>query len=256
MELFSMLVILILFGGGLYLFVSVKIQKSINDYTEQKLNDLILKSVYNHIKEIDHYNDLLDQKIVMIRNLLDGKVTEVPPISKKSVPQGPEEEKIGLSMSQSLGDEPKTTDDAVSQAFGMVGKALKNTLGFQEQQINVLEPTMPLGPKTNFRITGDPFDSVIRDETKVGADPNQFLRKITYFEEPDLKAYEARIDRVEISVTALLSELSPQATKIEKVVFLLDKGVPKEEISEALSMGMNEITLLGRIRLDRPKKET
>lgn len=61
-------------------------------------------------------------------------------------------------------------------------------------------------------------------------------------------------DSVKISSEVALQSLGENATKIEKVVFLLKKGYSHEEISEALDLAMGEVDIIERFRLERNRR--
>ncbi|TGK37559.1 hypothetical protein EHQ12_08915 [Leptospira gomenensis] len=70
-----------------------------------------------------------------------------------------------------------------------------------------------------------------------------------------LTGYEPqRSDSAKISAESVLLEIAEDASKIEKVVFLLKRKYSHEEISEVLDLALGEVDIIERFRLDRNRR--
>ncbi|MDV6235214.1 hypothetical protein CH379_006180 [Leptospira ellisii] len=71
----------------------------------------------------------------------------------------------------------------------------------------------------------------------------------------NLTGYEPqRSDSAKISAESVLLEIGEDASKIEKVVFLLKRKYSHEEISEVLDLALGEVDIIERFRLDRNRR--
>jgi hypothetical protein len=198
-------------------------------------------------------------------------VSEAPPIEKEEPILDIKEQRTGIGKIYQANqipvplDEAETTEGAVNQAFGKLGKAVKGMLGMEtlnspskEAFDNVEVPTFQ--PKMNYTVGGNPFTEekpteAIRNEMVEGTKKRDFLNEVSKANDPAFASYQRmNLDKVEFSIESALEELPTSATKIDKVVHLIKKGYKHDEISEAMNIGIHEIHLIETIRLDRSRR--
>ncbi|MCT8333270.1 hypothetical protein NUH30_06265 [Leptospira sp. 85282-16] len=290
MELFSLVLINLLFCGMMYVFISAKVQKAVAEYYDKKLNRAIDMATQETIRELDATVSVIESKMVALRTMLErGEVLvkefkhyQSTGLSMKSelIPEpnlGEEpildlkEQRTGIGKIYQANqipvpsDEVETTEGAVNQAFGKLGKAVKGIFGMEQIQspsaeaIDNLEvPTFQ--PKMNYTVGGNPFaeekpTEAIRNELTEGSKKREFLNEVSKANDPAFASYQKMtLDKVELSIESALEELAPSATKIDKVVHLIKKGYKHEEISEVMNIGIHEIHLIETIRLDRSRR--
>ncbi|TGK46855.1 hypothetical protein [Leptospira bouyouniensis] len=290
MELFSLVLINLLFCGMMYVFISAKVQKAVSEYYDKKLNRAIDMATAETIRELDATVSIIESKMVALRSMMEKgealvkefKHYQNQGLSMKSelVPTPVEtEEPILDTKEQRTGigkiyqanqipvtiDEAETTEGAVNQAFGKLGKAVKGMFGMEamnsptKEAIENLEvPTFQ--PKMNYTVGGNPFTEekpteAIRNEIIEGTKKREFLNEVSKANDPAFASYQRmNLDKVEFSIESALEELPPSATKIDKVVHLIKKGYKHDEISEAMNIGIHEIHLIETIRLDRSRR--
>lgn len=71
MELFSIVIVNLMFCGIMYVMVSIKVQKSVQDYYDHKLNKSIDQATIEIIKELDTTQISVETKMIAIQNLLE-----------------------------------------------------------------------------------------------------------------------------------------------------------------------------------------
>lgn len=292
MELFSLVLINLLFCGMMYVFISAKVQKAVSEYYDKKLNRAIDLATQETIRELDATVTIIESKMVALRSMMEkGEalvkefkhyqnqgmsmkselVSEAPPIEKEEPILDIKEQRTGIGKIYQANqipvplDEAETTEGAVNQAFGKLGKAVKGMLGMEtlnspskEAFDNVEVPTFQ--PKMNYTVGGNPFTEekpteAIRNEMVEGTKKREFLNEVSKANDPAFASYQRmNLDKVEFSIESALEELPTSATKIDKVVHLIKKGYKHDEISEAMNIGIHEIHLIETIRLDRSRR--
>ncbi|MCW7493931.1 hypothetical protein ND861_14555 [Leptospira sp. 2 VSF19] len=289
MELFSLVLINLLFCGMMYVFISAKVQKAVSEYYDKKLNRAIDMATQETIRELDATVAVIESKMVALRAMMErGEVLvkefkhyQSTGLSMKSelIPEPPKDEPALDIKEQRTGigkiyqanqipvpsDDVETTEGAVNQAFGKLGKAVKGIFGMEQMQSPSAETTSNLEvptfqPKMNYTVGGNPFTEekstdAIRNELAEGSKKRDFLNEVSKANDPAFASYQKMsLDKVELSIESALEELAPSATKIDKVVHLIKKGYKHEEISEAMNIGIHEIHLIETIRLDRSRR--
>ncbi|TGK85361.1 hypothetical protein EHQ23_11950 [Leptospira bourretii] len=290
MELFSLVLINLLFCGMMYVFISAKVQKAVSEYYDKKLNRAIDMATAETIRELDATVAVIESKMVALRSMMEkGEVLvkefkhyQSTGLSMKSelVPEPTLEEETTLDIKEQRtgigkiyqsnqipvpSDDVETTEGAVNQAFGKLGKAVKGIFGMEAvnspsaEAIDNLEvPTFQ--PKMNYTVGGNPFaeekpTDLIRNELTQGQKKREFLNEISKANDPAFASYQKmNLDKVDLSIESALEELTSSATKIDKVVHLIKKGYKHDEISEAMNIGIHEIHLIETIRLDRSRR--
>lgn len=290
MELFSLVLINLLFCGMMYVFISAKVQKAVSEYYDKKLNRAIDMATAETIRELDATVAVIESKMVALRSMMEkGEVLvkefkhyQSTGLSMKSelVPEPNKEEEQTLDIKEQRtgigkiyqsnqipvpSDDVETTEGAVNQAFGKLGKAVKGIFGMEAvnspsaEAIDNLEvPTFQ--PKMNYTVGGNPFTEesptdLIRNELTQGQKKRDFLNEVSKANDPAFASYQKmNLDKVDLSIESALEELTSSATKIDKVVHLIKKGYKHDEISEAMNIGIHEIHLIETIRLDRSRR--
>ncbi|PJZ44733.1 hypothetical protein [Leptospira brenneri] len=290
MELFSLVLINLLFCGMMYVFISAKVQKAVGEYYDKKLNRAIDMATAETIRELDATVAVIESKMVALRSMMEKgealvkefKHYQSSGLSMKSelVPDLVKEEEPVLDIKEQRtgigkiyqanqipvpSDEVETTEGAVNQAFGKLGKAVKGIFGMDainspsaEAMDNLEVPTFQ--PKMNYTVGGNPFaeekpTDLIRNELVDGPKKREFLNEVSKANDPAFASYQKMsLDKVDLSIESALEELTASATKIDKVVHLIKKGYKHEEISEAMNIGIHEIHLIETIRLDRSRR--
>ncbi|TGL12769.1 hypothetical protein [Leptospira meyeri] len=290
MELFSLVLINLLFCGMMYVFISAKVQKAVAEYYDKKLNRAIDMATAETIRELDATVAVIESKMVALRSMMEkGEVLvkefkhyQSSGLSMKSelVPEPQLEEESTLDIKEQRtgigkiyqsnqipvpSDDVETTEGAVNQAFGKLGKAVKGIFGMEqinspsnEAMDNLEVPTFQ--PKMNYTVGGNPFaeekpTDLIRNELTQGQKKRDFLNEVSKANDPSFASYQKmNLDKVDLSIESALEELTASATKIDKVVHLIKKGYKHDEISEAMNIGIHEIHLIETIRLDRSRR--
>ncbi|EKJ86633.1 hypothetical protein [Leptospira meyeri] len=290
MELFSLVLINLLFCGMMYVFISAKVQKAVAEYYDKKLNRAIDMATAETIRELDATVAVIESKMVALRSMMEkGEVLvkefkhyQSSGLSMKSelVPEPQLEEESTLDIKEQRtgigkiyqsnqipvpSDDVETTEGAVNQAFGKLGKAVKGIFGMEqinspsnEAMDNLEVPTFQ--PKMNYTVGGNPFaeekpTDLIRNELTQGQKKRDFLNEVSKANDPSFASYQKmNLDKVDLSIESALEELPISATKIDKVVHLIKKGYKHDEISEAMNIGIHEIHLIETIRLDRSRR--
>ncbi|MCW7489333.1 hypothetical protein CH372_17980 [Leptospira meyeri] len=290
MELFSLVLINLLFCGMMYVFISAKVQKAVAEYYDKKLNRAIDMATAETIRELDATVAVIESKMVALRSMMEkGEVLvkefkhyQSSGLSMKSelVPEPQLEEEPTLDIKEQRtgigkiyqsnqipvpSDDVETTEGAVNQAFGKLGKAVKGIFGMEqinspsnEAMDNLEVPTFQ--PKMNYTVGGNPFaeekpTDLIRNELTQGQKKRDFLNEVSKANDPSFASYQKmNLDKVDLSIESALEELTASATKIDKVVHLIKKGYKHDEISEAMNIGIHEIHLIETIRLDRSRR--
>lgn len=289
MELFSLVLINLLFCGMMYVFIAAKVQKAVSEYYDKKLNRAIDMATAETIRELDATVSIIESKMVALRTMMEKGETLVKEFKhyqnqglsmKSELVSPPEREEPSLDLKEQrtgIGkiyqanqipvsiEEAETTEGAVNQAFGKLGKAVKGMFGMEpltepsKEAIDNLEvPTFQ--PKMNYTVGGNPFaeekpTEAIRNELIEGPKKREFLNEVSKANDPSFASYQRmNLDKVDFSIESALEELPASATKIDKVVHLIKKGYKHKEISEAMNIGIHEIHLIETIRLDRSRR--
>ncbi|TGN13779.1 hypothetical protein [Leptospira ilyithenensis] len=312
MELFSLVLINILFGGILYVFVSAKVQKSVSEYYDKKLDRAIDMATSETIKELDATVGVIESRLVALRSMIEKaeliakefkhyeSVNVERPANKQTLDEVPPFRELGMSLEKELSQaklaeaeptihslkeqrsgvgevyrsnqflanesEVVTTDGAVNQVFGKLGRAVKGILGMEgmntptNDAIGAVELPQ-FKPKMDFTVGGNPFSekkeesNIIRDENKEGKTRKEFLTEMAYANDPAYASHQRNFeDQIVLSLESALEELPASAGKIDKVVHLLKKGYSHEDISDVMNIGTHEIHLIETIRLDRSRR--
>ncbi|EMY62297.1 hypothetical protein [Leptospira terpstrae] len=289
MELFSLVLINLLFCGMMYVFISAKVQKAVGEYYDKKLNRAIDMATSETIRELDATVAVIESKMVALRSMMErgeGLVKEFKHyqnsgLSMKSelVPESILEEEPVLDLKEQrtgigkiyqanqipVPTDAETTEGAVNQAFGKLGKAVKGIFGMESmnspspEALDNLE-LQTFQPKMNYTVGGNPFTEekpteAIRNELVEGSKKRDFLNEVSKANDPAFASYQKMsMEKVDLSIESALEELPSSATKIDKVVHLIKKGYKHDEISEAMNIGIHEIHLIETIRLDRSRR--
>lgn len=289
MELFSLVLINLLFCGMMYVFISAKVQKAVGEYYDKKLNRAIDMATSETIRELDATVAVIESKMVALRSMMErgeGLVKEFKHyqnsgLSMKSelVPESVLEEEPVLDIKEQrtgigkiyqanqipVPTDAETTEGAVNQAFGKLGKAVKGIFGMESmnspspEALDNLE-LQTFQPKMNYTVGGNPFTEekpteAIRNELVEGSKKRDFLNEVSKANDPAFASYQKMsMEKVDLSIESALEELPSSATKIDKVVHLIKKGYKHDEISEAMNIGIHEIHLIETIRLDRSRR--
>lgn len=289
MELFSLVLINLLFCGMMYVFISAKVQKAVGEYYDKKLNRAIDMATSETIRELDATVAVIESKMVALRSMMErgeGLVKEFKHyqnsgLSMKSelVPESILEEEPVLDLKEQrtgigkiyqanqipVPTDAETTEGAVNQAFGKLGKAVKGIFGMESmnspspEALDNLE-LQTFQPKMNYTVGGNPFKEekpteAIRNELVEGSKKRDFLNEVSKANDPAFASYQKMsMEKVDLSIESALEELPSSATKIDKVVHLIKKGYKHDEISEAMNIGIHEIHLIETIRLDRSRR--
>ncbi|MGE8721806.1 hypothetical protein ACO2KH_10765 [Leptospira terpstrae] len=289
MELFSLVLINLLFCGMMYVFISAKVQKAVGEYYDKKLNRAIDMATSETIRELDATVAVIESKMVALRSMMErgeGLVKEFKHyqnsgLSMKSelVPESILEEEPVLDLKEQrtgigkiyqanqipVPTDAETTEGAVNQAFGKLGKAVKGIFGMESmnspspESLDNLE-LQTFQPKMNYTVGGNPFTEekpteAIRNELVEGSKKRDFLNEVSKANDPAFASYQKMsMEKVDLSIESALEELPSSATKIDKVVHLIKKGYKHDEISEAMNIGIHEIHLIETIRLDRSRR--
>ncbi|MDF3819276.1 hypothetical protein P3G55_05165 [Leptospira sp. 96542] len=172
MELFSLVLINLLFCGMMYVFISAKVQKAVSEYYDKKLNRAIDMATSETIRELDTTVGVIESRLVALRSMIEKaeliakefKHYESSGLSMKEeiIPSSPPKREISLEeksesknqtpnlelkeQRQAIGlvyqqnqlapakNELETTEGAVNMAFGKLGKAVKGIFGMDQAQ--------------------------------------------------------------------------------------------------------------------------
>ncbi|MCU0823475.1 MAG: hypothetical protein MUF77_02395 [Leptospira sp.] len=94
MELFSLVLINVLFCGMMYVFISAKVQKSVNDYYDKRLNRAIDLATSETIRELDATVNIIESRLVALRQMMEK--------AEKLFSEFKHYEKMGLSMKEEI----------------------------------------------------------------------------------------------------------------------------------------------------------
>ncbi|MCZ8344359.1 MAG: hypothetical protein O9301_15100 [Leptospira sp.] len=94
MELFSLVLINVLFCGMMYVFISAKVQKSVNDYYDKRLNRAIDLATSETIRELDATVNVIESRLVALRQMMEK--------AEKLFSEFKHYEKMGLSMKEEI----------------------------------------------------------------------------------------------------------------------------------------------------------
>ncbi|WP_411821902.1 hypothetical protein [Leptospira sp. 'Mane'] len=114
MELFSLVLINILFGGILYVFVSAKVQKSVSEYYDKKLDRAIDMATSETIRELDATVGVIESRLVALRSMIEKaeliakefkhyeSVKGERPANKQTIDEVSPLREIGMSLEKEL----------------------------------------------------------------------------------------------------------------------------------------------------------
>lgn len=171
MELFSLVLINLLFCGMMYVFISAKVQKSVGEYYDKKLNRAIDMATSETIRELDATVNVIESRLVALRQMIEKaeniasefrhyekfglsmkeelvstkqiQKPDLVPNNKSEVNTEPapklelKEQRTGIGLIYQQNqivsplDEVETTEGAVNIAFGKLGKAVKGMFGME-----------------------------------------------------------------------------------------------------------------------------
>ncbi|MBK8395026.1 MAG: hypothetical protein IPL26_07235 [Leptospiraceae bacterium] len=288
MELLALVLINIVFGVILYYAVSIKVTNSVRDYQIVKLKKEIQAHTLSFFKESESYLALMDSRIAVLKNLLqkaDAMGIDFQSIQEQEKPTPKSytsevEEKINskpnnykYEMSQEEYPrkeskpkqipKPNVTPKIQQEEDGFLngiitglGKGLKSMFGVPDITFSnpEREPISKTGKNSviDVSIGGNPLDSneVINDNLKSNDSFQVALNQVN-------KAYPQNSkpeDKISISIATALEELSADASKVEKVVFLLKKGYSHSDISDEMGLAIPEISLIETIKIERSRR--
>lgn len=87
MELFSLVLINMLFGGVMYVFISAKVQKAVSEYYDTKLNRAIDMATSETMKELDSTVGVIESRLSALRNLMEKAELLVKEFKHYQVPE-------------------------------------------------------------------------------------------------------------------------------------------------------------------------
>lgn len=279
MELLALVLFNIVFGVGLYFIISLKVTESMKDYQNQKLKKEIQAHTIQFFKESENYLALMDSRITVLKNLIQRaenlginfdevvEKTETVPkkeqeIFKKVEPLPNLKQKVTITSSEHKEVKKFQVQESPSESglLGSIGKMLRSVLGADKLVMEEFPSSTsmsmqkPIAPKKHLDLSvgGNPFDEdksvqVFDNETEGEEFANYLARTV-------IQTPKSPKDKTTISITAALSELSENASKVEKVVFLLKRGYSHPEISEELGLAIPEISLIETIKMDRTRR--
>lgn len=273
MDLFTILVLNLAFGLGIFLILSSRLNRIAQESYGYRLQEKIQKIYSLFIQESNLQLELLDNKIRGLRDLLirtdkaleelkeenatlsglrlqlqnlinqskellaktEGTTkqiivpNQVEPIPTLSVEPTPEQNKKAVASSNPSPPWIEGIGKTVKELF--LGKS------------NIPEVPTSFNNKPQGRllysVEGDPF----QEEGEKIVDLNQEF--LVAMRNPSLPNQ----DKVSISPEAILAQLPPSSTKIDKTVHLLKNGFSHEEIAKILNLGTREISLIETIRM-------
>ena len=289
MDLVALLIINIIIAVILYYAISIRVTSNVKDFQNRKL----LKEVDNHIatmfEESENYLNLLDSRIVIIRNLLNRLESEERKIRKtegvsvsseilkekikldeysgvvldeisheyrdipapqkntdpvqNELPKKPEKEKIPASRS-------KSPENASVDWIASLGRGVKSMFGVTDISASSPENQKPLAVKTSkhdYTVSGDPFSE--SKTIKNNKDQMETFREV-FDAVQSGTSYRAN-DSINLSLKVAMKDLPENASKIDKVVYLLRKGFLPSEVSDELGIPEPEIDLIKTFRMDK-----
>lgn len=291
MELLALVLFNLVFGVILYFIISIKVTNSVRDHQISRLKKEIQTHTLNFFKESESYLALMDSRITIFKNLLDRAETmgidfhksmeavpqpfskpqpkqETPQVASAELLQKFTEERDRIMKTpenRSVVNPPmknykeNTTEDESTGMIGWIGKLFRSILGipdpterYEEMKVNSIpefKAPIPAKNKLDVSVGGNPLldRETIQDRDTLISGSN-FKDVLGGKKSPVLS------DKVSLSPKSALSELSPGAPKVEKVVHLLKKGFSHSEISEELGMAIPEISLIETIKLERNRR--
>lgn len=173
-----------------------------------------------------------------------------PVSQKKPVVKKPDD-------AQELNRQPIGAGSAIS-FFSVLGKGVRKFFGIDEIVTANLEITPPLVSRVrsvDYSVDGDPFAEdndpsqiQIRDRNQSGESFMSALNDATGH------STKQKPDSITISAKTALQELGDDATKIDKVVFLLKRKYSHEDISDVLDISVGEVSIIETFRLERNRR--
>lgn len=272
MELLALVIFNLVLGFVFYIVISVKINEKLKDFQTQKLKKEIQAQTLQFYKESENYLALMDAKITALKNLLDraeklgidfdkleknlqtsskAQKEEISSISK------PSKVTVKTQNSKELGAINLIQNTSEETFLSSVGKAFRNILGIEEPiSSDIPKQTTPIPtlPKTtpknkiDFSIGGNPFEE--KETTIQNKNNTSEFYSLLSDKNPNIPKAN---DQAKISVQAALKEIPANASKVEKVIFLLKKGYTHSEISEELGLALPEIALIETIHIEKSK---
>ncbi|MBM9577946.1 hypothetical protein JWG45_12390 [Leptospira sp. 201903070] len=249
---------------------NLQVPDSEKGITEKKLNARISGSVQQGIGNIYKENlDLIKEEIEFeipkTQKTTVTQVAQVNPYSQKPQARAQVSKKEIPVSKMNEKTTPGTTSNLVLET---IGKGVRRFFGIQEIKAIAEEESsagdyFPGTRNTTLDISldDDPFAPVEERSSTLGgtasftdnlkskeSDFGRILQEnVTGYKSP-------KPDSAKISAEAALMEIGDDATKIEKVVFLLKRKYSHEEISDALDLALGEVDIIERFRLDRNRR--
>jgi len=275
MEFLALIIINLVIAVILYYVILIKVSGSVKDYQNQKL----IREAEAHIQELyqesDNYLNLLDSRIVIIRNLInrleklesvkkngksipDEKVPEMKPERKEPPAPLPEKNDIiaeGVTSAyvkneifQDFKKEKSEASSNMSGIFAGLGKGLKSVFGINEMkmpEMNVV-PEIETRSSLDYTVSGNPFETreKVRDNNSPEQDFSEIMAKVN-------QVKSGRRDAVVLSLEGALADLPEGSSKIDKVVHLVKKGFTAQEIAGELGLAVPEVELIKTFRMDK-----
>lgn len=272
MDLFTILILNLAFGLGIFLILSSRLNRIAQESYGYRLQEKIQKIYSLFIQESNLQLELLDNKIRGLRDLLirtDKALEELKEEnatlsglrlqlqnlinqSKELLAKTEGNTKQIMVPNQvesiptlSVEPTPEQNKKAVASSnpspwIEGIGKTVKELfLGKSNiPEVPTYFNNKPQG-RLLYSVEGDPF----QEEGERIVDLNQeFLVAMRNPSSPNQ-------DKVSISPEAILAQLPPSSTKIDKTVHLLKNGFSHEEIAKILNLGTREISLIETIRM-------
>lgn len=270
MELLALVIFNLVLGFVFYLIIKIKINETLKDFQNQKLKKEIQAQTLQFYKESENYLALMDAKITALKNLLDRaeklginfanlekNLNQTPNQEKKEeVSRETTKTKIAVKTNPKQFEKIQLAQNLDEGFLSSIGKAFRNMLGVKESQFEINHETKPPNPipkviprnKIDVSISGNPFEEPQIPKNNGNTSDFYSLLNDTNSQIPKVQ------DEAKISIQTALKELPQNATKVEKVVFLLKKGYSYSEISEELGLALPEIALIETIHIEKSKR--
>ncbi|MEM7180592.1 MAG: hypothetical protein AAF518_06755 [Spirochaetota bacterium] len=289
MELLALVLVNIVLGVILYFIISIRVTSSLREYQVVRWKKEIQNHTINFYKESENYLALMDSKIVILKNLIQkaeslGIQFDTPEENQKSLLKQ-KEEKIKSMLEEKQVDvvnkelepvakevryNPKETaaslsSGILSNVFSGAGKAFMSIMGVPDSPSDStkvsLQANPPVSVKTNqldLSIGGDPLQekgSKVEDNLNESEEEQQFKNVFNslQFGYRDFSENQPE-DTSRISLQSALSEIDEESTKVDKIVYLLQKGYSSTEISEEMDISLSEVRLIETIKLEKAPK--
>lgn len=281
MELLALVIFNIVFGLILYFIISIKVTESMKDYQNQKLKKEIQSHTIQFFKESENYLALMDARITILKNLIhraenlgidfndklineeESIIPEVQyPSKEKKIDRESTKQKTTITPKEIREFKKIEIQESPSESglLGSIGKMFRSFMGaddlvVQETRMPVIQTSKSTQQKhIDMSVGGNPFE----EEESV-----EIINHVANSEGEEFANYLSRTlkpsptvpsDKAMISISAALSELPENTSKVDKVVFLLRRGYGYSEISEELGLAIPEISLIETIKMERNRR--